>query len=31
MCYQAYTEQARIKHVADKDIRVYKICTLEGN
>lgn len=31
MCYQAYTEQVRIKHVADKDIRVYKICTLEGN
>ena len=31
MCFKAYTEQARTKHTADKDIRVYKICTLEDN
>lgn len=27
MCYNAFTEKARIKQIASKDIKVYKICT----
>lgn len=28
MCYNAFTEKARIKQIASKDIKVYKICTV---
>ena len=27
MCYSAFTEKAKTKQVAEKDIKVYKICT----
>lgn len=27
MCYNAFTEKARTAQIADKDIKVYKICT----
>lgn len=26
MCYNAFTEKARTKHIADENIKVYKIC-----
>ena len=31
MCYRAYTEKARTRRIAGKDIKVYKICNFHEN